>query len=209
SGIHRLGTIPDANELLKDLDEDINNVTIIGGGYIGLEAAENIFELGKKVTLIQRGDQVANIFDADMAEIIHNKAEEKGINLILNEEVTGFIGDHYVEKVQTNKNLYKKEVVLLEIDVQLNTKFLIQTNIKNVYAAGDCATDYQRVKQINDYIPLGTTANKQGRIAGANMANDSLTFKGIVGTSIIKFFDITLGKTGITEKEAKSLSIPY
>src|SRR5699024_11631319 len=70
-------------------------------------------------------------------------------------------------------------------------------------------TDYQRGKQINAYIPLGTTANKQGRIAGANMANDSLTFKGIVGTSIIKLFDITLGKTGITEKEAKSLSLPY
>src|SRR5699024_12140492 len=84
-----------------------------------------------------------------------------------------------------------------------------ETNIKNVYAAVDCATDYHRVKQINYYIPLGTTANKQGRIAAANMANDSLTFKGIVGTSIIKFFDITLGKTGITEKEAKSLSIPY
>src|SRR5699024_6637704 len=104
SGIHRLGPIPAATESSIDSDEDINNVTMMAAGYIGWEAAENIFELGKKVTLIQRGDQVANIFDADMAEIIHNKAEEKGINLILNEEVTGFIGDHYVEKVQTNKN---------------------------------------------------------------------------------------------------------
>src|SRR5699024_8350924 len=129
------------------------------------------------------------------------------INLILNEEVTGFIGDHYVEKVQTNKNLYKTEVVLLGIGVQPNTEFLThtdihlndngdvivnayqETNIKNVYAAGDCATDYHRVKQINDYIPHDTTANKQGRIAGANMENDSLTFKGIVGTSIIKDVD--------------------
>src|SRR5699024_5652126 len=63
NGIHKLGTIPDAKELLKDLDDDVNNVTIIGGGYIGLEAAENIAELGKKVTLIQRGNQVANILD--------------------------------------------------------------------------------------------------------------------------------------------------
>src|SRR5699024_12457839 len=99
SGIHRLGTIPDANELLKDLDEDVNNVTIIGGGYIGLEAAENIAELGKKVTLIQRGDQVANIFDSDMAEIIHNKDEEKGIKLVLNEEVKGMIVVHNVKKI--------------------------------------------------------------------------------------------------------------
>src|SRR5690625_5539845 len=94
-----------------------------------MEAVKNIVELGKKVTLIQRGDQVANIFDADMAEIIHNKAEEKGINLILNEEVTGFIGDHYVVKVQHNKNLYKTEVVILGIVVEHNTEFL--THIDN------------------------------------------------------------------------------
>ncbi len=64
----------------------------------------------------------------------------------------------------------------------------MQTSIPHIYAAGDCATQYHRVKQLDDHIPLGTTANKQGRIAGANMAGNPLTFKGIVGTSIIKFF---------------------
>src|SRR5699024_12745235 len=84
-----------------------------------------------------------------------------------------------------------------------------ETNIKNIYAAGDCATNYHLIKKVNDYIPLGTTANKQGRIAGANMAGQALTVKGIVGTSIIKFFDLTLGRTGLTETEAKSLKMPY
>lgn len=85
----------------------------------------------------------------------------------------------------------------------------MQTSIPHIYAAGDCATQYHRVKQLDDHIPLGTTANKQGRIAGANMAGNPLTFKGIVGTSIIKFFDLTLGRTGLTEKEANHLKLPF
>jgi len=85
----------------------------------------------------------------------------------------------------------------------------MRTSIKNIYAAGDCASQYHLIKKVNDHIPLGTTANKQGRIAGANMAQNGMPFKGIVGTSILKFFDLTLGRTGLTEKEAKRLHIPY
>src|SRR5699024_8505357 len=102
-----------------------------------------------------------------------------------------------------------------QTDINLNDNGAVivsayeETNIKNVYAAGDCATDYHRVKQIYDYIPLGTTANKQGRIAGANMVNDSLTFTGIVGTSFITFFSIKLVRTEKTVREAQSLSINY
>lgn len=226
-GIHTLGTISDTEKILKDINEDITEITIIGGGYIGLEAAENFIKLGKKVTLIQRGPQVAKIFDHDMAELIHDKAKEKGIKLILNEEVSGFKGNTRVETVKTDKHTYKTDLVLLGIGVKPNTDFLNntnihlstngailvnpyqETNIKDIYAAGDCATNYHRIKQIDDYIPLGTTANKQGRISGANMSGHSFTFKGIVGTSILKFFDLTLGRTGITEREATDLNIPF
>lgn len=226
-GIHTMGAIEDTENLMNDLDESIQNVTIIGGGYIGLEAAENFIKLGKTVTLIQRGPQVAKIFDPDMAELIHQKAKQKGIHLILNEEVTEFSGSDRVKTVHTDKQSYETDFVLLGIGVKPNTSFLKdtrmqltnsdviivnpyqETNIKNVYAAGDCATNYHRIKQKNDHIPLGTTANKQGRIAGSNMAGHPLTFKGIVGTSIIKFFDLSLGRTGITEREAKSLNIHY
>lgn len=226
-GIHTMGTITDTQKLLSDINDETKHITIIGGGYIGLEAAESFVEIGKDVTLIQRGPQVAKIFDKDMAQIIEEKAIEKGINLILNEEVKEFKGSTRVEEVITNHQSYKTDLVLLGIGVNPNTSFLKdtgihltnkgaiivdsyqQTNIKNVYAAGDCATNYHRIKQINDYIPLGTTANKQGRIAGANMAGNALTFKGIVGTSIIKFFDLTLGRTGMSEAETKSLNIPY
>lgn len=227
AGIHPLKAIPDAEHIMHDLDEEIEDVAIVGGGYIGLEMAESLVTLGKRVKLIQGAPQLAPIFDPDMAKIIHEKAKEKGIQLILDERVKGFKGEGRVQSIETNKGSYEATFVLLAIGVQPNTEFLEntgihttsegaiyvnphqETNIKNVYAAGDCATTYHRIKQIDDHIPLGTTANKQGRIAGANMAGQSLTFKGIVGTSIIKFFDLTLGRTGISEAEAKALRIPY
>ncbi|WP_217608738.1 FAD/NAD(P)-binding oxidoreductase, partial [Bacillus sp. GbtcB15] len=90
--------------------------------------------------------------------------------------------------------------------IQVNA--YMQTSIKDIYAAGDCATQYHRVKEKDDHIPLGTHANKQGQIAGLNIINIPKTFKGVVGTSIIKFFGLTLGRTGISETEANMLHIP-
>ena len=226
-GIHTLKTITDTEAILKDLDENIKHVTIVGGGYIGLEAAESFRSLGKEVTLIQRGKQIASIFDQDMAELIQEEARENGIQLVLGESVEAFAGGERVETVITDKQAHHTNLVLLGIGVRPNTGFLkntnlqmtrqgaihvnayMETNLEHIYAAGDCATQYHIVKRLDDHIPLGTTSNKQGRIAGANMAGNPLPFKGIVGTSIIKFFDLTLGRTGITEKEASRLRIPY
>lgn len=227
AGIHTLKTMTDTKEILKDLDENVHDATVVGGGYIGLEMAESLASLGKNVTLIQFDSQLAPIFDSDMAKLILKEAKDKGVNVVLNEAVESFAGENRVQTVKTDKGSYKTDFVLMGIGVQPNTAYLKdtdlhvtdggaiivnpyqETNMKNVYSAGDCATNYHRIKQINDHIPLGTTANKQGRIAGANMAGQSLTFKGIVGTSIIKFFDLSLGRTGISEAEAKSLKIPY
>ncbi|RKQ37969.1 CoA-disulfide reductase [Oceanobacillus halophilus] len=226
-GIHTLKTMPDTTEIMKDLTDDRKHVTIVGGGYVGLEMAENFKNLGKHVSLIQRGEQVANIFDEEMAELIHDEARKEGIELILGESVQGFSGDGRVESVHTDKQSYKTDFVLIGIGVQPNTNMLkdtgiyingqgaihvnayMETSLKNIYAAGNCATQYHIIKQVDDYIPLGTTANKQGRIAGANMAGNALTFNGIVGTSIMKFFDLTLGRTGLSEKEAKRYKLPY
>ncbi|MGM8211245.1 CoA-disulfide reductase [Virgibacillus sp. W0430] len=227
NGIHSLKTIPDTKAILQDLTHTVKKVVVVGGGYIGLEAAENFAAIGKDVRIIQRGEQVASIFDKEMAEMVQKEAEEKNIRLVLNESVEGFIGSTSVERVQTDKQTYAADLVLVAIGVDPNTDFLdgtgihtmqngaiivnpfMETNKKNIYAAGDCATHYHRIKQENEYMPLGTTANKQGVIAGINMAGGTMKFAGIVGTSIIKFFDLTLGRTGLSEKEAASLNIPY
>lgn len=227
NGIHTLKTLRDTEGIMNDLTDDVKHVTIVGGGYVGLEMAESFKTLGKKVTLIQRGPQVAKIFDEDMAELIHDEAQKNGIELILGESVESFSGKDRVESVKTDKQSYDTDFVLLAVGVRPNTSFLkdtgihmneqgaihvnayMKTSVKNIYSAGDSATQYHIVKQLDDHIPLGTTSNKQGRIAGANMAGNPLTFKGIVGTSIIKFFDLALGRTGLTEREVKRLNLPY
>ncbi|WP_226646102.1 CoA-disulfide reductase [Mesobacillus subterraneus] len=226
-GIFSLKTIPDAKAIMDYLEEDIKNVTVIGGGYIGLEMAESFAELGKKVTIIERNEQLAKIFDPDMAELIHEEAVKQNIVLKMSESVEAFGGSDHVESVKTDKGEYETDLVLVAVGVKPNTSFLegtgiktigngaiqvnayMQTSVEDIYAAGDCATKYHRVKEKDDHVPLGTHANKQGQIAGLNMVDVHKTFKGIVGTSIIKFFDLTLGRTGLSEKEASMLNIPY
>ncbi|SDN46529.1 NADPH-dependent 2,4-dienoyl-CoA reductase, sulfur reductase [Psychrobacillus sp. OK028] len=225
-GIHTIKTIPNTEAIIADL-ENVQQVTIIGGGYIGLEMAENFESIGKKVRIIQRANQLAGIFDEDVACLIHEHAKAKGVEVILNEEVQSFSGDTRVRKVITDKGSYPTDLVLVAVGVKPTTDFLegtgiqmhlngaiivneyLETNVENIYAAGDCATHFHRIKQLNDYIPLGTTANKQGRLAGLNMIGQTYEFKGIVGTSIMKFFDLVLAKTGLSEKETEQLGISY
>jgi NADPH-dependent 2,4-dienoyl-CoA reductase/sulfur reductase-like enzyme len=226
-GIHALKTIPDAEKIINELGEEIKDVTVIGGGYIGLEMAEAFVHLGKKVRMIERNNQIGTIFDQDMAEYILTEAEANGIEICTNENVTGFEGNEQVQFVHTEENVYRADLVLISVGVKPNTDFLedtdivrsdngaiqvnpyMKTTVHDIYAAGDCAMHYHIVKELNDHIPLGTTANKQGRIAGLNLIDRPRTFKGIVGTSVIKFLDLTLGRTGLSEKEAKHLHIPY
>ena len=225
-GIHTFKTIPQTEALIAEL-EDVNHVTIIGGGYIGLEMAENIREIGKDVRVIQRGDRLMPILDPEMSDMLHQKAKEKQVEVKLNEEVKSFTGNTRVQAVVTDKGTYSTDLVLIAIGIKPATDFLKETGIEtltngaiivseyletstpDIYAAGDCATHFNRIKQKNDYVPLGTTANKQGRLAGFNMIGKKIPFKGIVGTSIMKFFELSIGRSGLSEEEAKELDIPF
>ncbi|MDV2582296.1 FAD-dependent oxidoreductase [Alkalibacillus haloalkaliphilus] len=227
NGIMSMKYIPDTKEIKGYIDNhQPKTVTIVGGGFIGLELAENIKEIGIDVRIIQRSNQLMNPFDEDMAELIHEEAKRKGVELVFSESVQSFKGQEHVDTVITDKNQYETDMVLINVGVKPNTDMVsddfhlgpkgeiivnayMETNIDDVYAAGDCASHYHRVKQLNDFVPLGTTANKQGMIAGMNMIGHNRAFQGIVGTSILKFFDLDIGRTGLSEKEAKQLNIPY
>ncbi|PKR78469.1 CoA-disulfide reductase [Halalkalibacillus sediminis] len=227
NGIFVLKTIPDTNDILDYMDETIQQVTIVGGGYIGLEMAENFKSAGKEVRIIQRGNQLLGTVDADIADKIHSEAVQHGIEIIYDESVHGFEGKDRVEKVYTDQHEYNTDLVLVSVGVQPNTNFLDQevfnvgskgelivdefmrTNVPDVYAAGDCACQYNRVLERNDYIPLGTHANKQGMVAGMNLVGIKKKYAGMVGTSILKFFNLDIGKTGISVKEAESEDFPY
>lgn len=227
AGVHSVKTIPDTKAIIEDLRGDVEEVTIVGGGYISLEIAESFRLLGKKVRLLIRGTQIAKIFDPDMSKLVEEEAVRQGIDILYEEEIEEILGDEKVTDVRTNKQTLKTDLLIVATGVRPNTAFLketdlsmarngavdvngyMETNIANVYAAGDCALQYNRLTEKNDYIPLGTHANKQGRIAGLNMAGIKRSFKGIIGTSILKFMDLSLGKTGLSEREAKDAEFPY
>lgn len=226
-GVYTLKTIPDTADIKAHMSGDVQDVTIIGGGYIGLEMAESFHQLGKHVRLINRSEQVGKIFDAEMAAYIHKEAKKNNIELLLNEDTVAIEGDEHVEVIRTKKGVYETDLVLIATGVKPRTDFLqytsiktanngaihvndrLETNIRDVYAAGDCALQYHIMKQQNDFIPLGTHANKQGRIAGMNMVGENRLFKGIVGTSILRFINLTLGRTGLSDREAEKAGIPY
>lgn len=225
-GIRSLKTIPDTEDIIGEV-KNVEQITIIGGGYIALELAEVLSSIGKKVRIIIRSGQVASFLDLEMAKLVHEEAYKNGVEIVFHEELIRYEGDDWVTGVQTSKDFYPTDFVIEAIGIRPNTSFLkgtgiqlskngairvdphLETTVKNVYAAGDCAMQFNRMKQQADYIPLGTTANKQGRIAGLNMVGIPETFAGVVGSSILKFFNLTIGKTGLNEKEVKKMHFEY
>lgn len=198
---------------------------IVGAGYIGLEAAESFHVLGLETTVIGRPPQVLKRFDPDMAQLVQEELESKGIRLSLGDEVKALEGDAqgWVRRVISSKGVFEADLVLLALGVRPNvalakaagvalggtgaiaTDAQMRTNLPDVFAAGDCAEAYHRITGPGAYIPLGTTANKQGRVAGANAGGGHAEFGGIVGTAITKVFDLYAALTGLAEKEARAL----
>jgi len=227
NSVHVLKTIPDTKRILENLDNTKRHAVIIGGGYIGMEAAEALKSRGLNVKIIEHADKIGKLFDPDMSIHLQEEADRHGISVHTNEEVKELSGSRQVTHVHTDKGTYPADFVLLSVGIQPNSELIsgtgietgvkdairvnpfMETNVPDIYAAGDCALQYHRIKERLDYIPLGTNANKQGRIAGMNMAGQPRLFKGIVGTSVIKFMDLTAGRTGLSEQEAEDLGIPF
>ena len=227
-GVHSLKTLEEGiflREYAKS--NNIKNVTIVGGGYIGVECAEAFLHLGKEVRLIEAAERILTPFDEEMAELARLELEGKGVKLHLSEKVKRFHGQVAIEKVETDKGIYDSDLVIVAVGVRPATEFLedtgierakngailvnrkLETSIKDVYAAGDCILVYNKCLKEDSYLALGTTANKCGRIAGANMAGANQEFIGALGSAAIKVCDLELGRTGMSEMDAKRKGIPY
>lgn len=221
SGVFTLRTLHDGLMLHETLRRKRpGNVVIVGGGYIGLEMAEAFRALGLPVTIVEMAPQLMMNLDEDMSQLVLAEVERQGVRVLLNDGLVRCEGTNHVEKVVTQHNEIPAELVLLAIGVRPNTRLAEQagiklgagkaiavdnhmrTNIEGIYAAGDCAETTHGVTGEKTYIPLGTTANKQGRIAGANAAGMNCTFEGVVGTAVAKIFGLEVARTGLTEKEA-------
>ena len=210
---------PDADEI-KKAAKNAKDVVIVGAGYIGLEMAEAFVATGKKVTLIGKYDYPLPRFDKEIGEIIKNEVTRR-VNYRASEMIEAIEGKEKVEKVITDKGEYKADLVVIAIGVKPNvelakqlgvkigktgaiaTNSRMETNIENVYAAGDCAECKHMITKENVWIPLAPPGNKMGYVAGVNMAGGYIEFPGVLGTQITKFFDLEIAKTGLNEKEAK------
>lgn len=213
----------------KVTQSDTKSAVVIGGGFIGIEMAENLKELGLEVTLVQSGDQILSPFDAEMSGMMAKELEDNGVQLLFKEQVQSFSPlDHNCVEVRLSSGaVLQTELVISAIGVTPDTAFLqgsglsfgdrghivvndrMETNLPNIYAVGDAVevTDFVSGKQTA--IPLAGPANKQGRIAADNVAGLPTTFKGTQGTSIIKVFGLTGASTGNNEKTLRAQDIPY
>ncbi len=212
--------LPPDTDRIRKAAKEAENVVIIGAGYIGVEMAEAFSAINKKVTVIEFLDRPLATFDREISNIVREEMEKK-VELKLEESVEAIEGKDKVEKVVTDKGEYKADLVILATGVKPNvelakqlgvelgetgaikTNAKMETNVENVYAAGDCAETINLVTKKPAWIPLAPAGNKMGYVAGVNMAGGNIEFPGVVGTQITKFYDLQIGKTGLTEEEAK------
>ncbi|SES98069.1 CoA-disulfide reductase [Thorsellia anophelis] len=216
----------DAINIKKALNTT-DKVAIIGGGFIGIEAAEAFKLQGKFVTLIEYSPNLlARTFDPEITDLLTQELKNSGVEVLTEHKVLKIAKSGPYLKVITDKVAIEVDTVILAVGFKPNTDFLSNTDITlneqgailineycqttapNIYAAGDCAIVPHRISK-NSYIPLATTANKLGRLAGENMSGNQKAFIGTLGASGIRVFSLEAGRVGITEKDAKNANLDY
>ncbi len=223
-GVFALRSVRDAEVIKAWLDETTpQQVVLVGSGFIGLEVAEQLIEHGIAVTLVERLPQVMPAIDADMAFRVQEELERHGITVRLNTSMTGIEGDAQVHGVRLDTaELIPAQMVILAVGVRPNTDLArhigarigetgaiavdasMRTSIADVYAVGDCAESLSLITGRPLWRPLGSTANKMGRIAGDVITGGAMEHRGILGTGIVRVFDLAVAHTGLTELQARA-----
>jgi NADPH-dependent 2,4-dienoyl-CoA reductase/sulfur reductase-like enzyme/rhodanese-related sulfurtransferase len=201
----------------------IQKAVIVGGGLIGLEMSEALRAHGLDVTVVELLPHVLlGLLDIEMAVLLEKHLEEQGIHLACGEKVVALQGDSgSVERVVTDKRVLEAQLALIAVGVRPNAQLAIdaelevgphggilvndrmQTSDPDVYAGGDCVESRNLVTGEWSYVPLGSTANKHGRVIGTNLAGGEDSFPGILGTAIVKVFGYNVARTGLTEQQAR------
>jgi len=221
-GIFTLRTVEDALAIQQWIREHRPaRGVIIGGGYIGLEMAEALDAHGMQITLVERLPQVLPNLDPEMAGHVQAELSRQGVEVNLDQPVEGFGGDERVREVVAGGRRIPADIVILAVGVKPNVELARaagialgptgavavddhqRTNLPSVWAAGDVAEALHRVTGRPAWVPLGTTANKQGRVAGENVAGGDARFPGIVGTAVVKVFDLEAASSGLSEARAR------
>lgn len=228
NNVFTLHTMEDGIALKKAMENTkLKKVAIIGAGFIGLEVVEAAKQYGKEIRIFQRGDRILNApFDREITDLLELELLDNQVGLSKNSTVTELKGDSQVEGVIVEDEVFEEDIVILTVGVRPNTEFIAntgiemskngaiiinnkgETSIKDIYAAGDCAT-VPHMLQENSYIPLATSANKLGRVVGEIIGGLDSTYQPTLGSSCIKVLGMEAGRTGLSEGDAKRLGINY
>jgi NADPH-dependent 2,4-dienoyl-CoA reductase/sulfur reductase-like enzyme len=208
--------------------EQPRRAVVVGGGYIGLEMAEALIRQGLQVSLVHRGEEVMATLDPDMGALVSAALREVGVTLYLRESLTGYEHAHgRVTAVVTDQRTLPADLVIVGLGTRPNTALAaaagitlgekgsirvnprMQSSSAGVWAAGDCAESFHLVSRRPFYVALGTVANKQGTVAGINLAGGYATFPGVVGTAVSKICKFEVARTGLMEREIRDLGLLY
>jgi len=206
---------------------------IIGGGYIGVEVAESFAHLGMKVTIVEALDRIMAIMDEDMSELVATELKKNGVDIVTSTKVVGMEGDERVKAVLLeDETTIAADCVLVSIGVSPSSEIAqnagldlgprkailvdryLRTSDPDIYAAGDCSTVFHRLMCEPVFIPLGLTANRQGRMCGENivaeLAGTKLKpFPGIIGTAVTRAFDLEIAKTGLGQTDIDRYNLKH
>ncbi|OLS34904.1 CoA-disulfide reductase [Alkalihalophilus pseudofirmus] len=222
-----LRNIPDTDKIKTYVDSNKpKKAVVIGGGFIGIEMAENLVDRGIEMTLVEMAKQIMAPIDVEMASILHTHLKEKGVHLVLENGVQAFT-DQGKKVVLSDGTEIETDMTILSIGVRPENELAqsaglelgerggiivneyLQTSQEDIYAVGDAIEVVDYINGIKAMIPLAGPANRQGRIAANNMMGKKEKYQGTMGTSIAKVFDLTVAATGNNEKTLKHLGITY
>ena len=222
--VFTLRNIPDTYKIKDYVDNNKpSSAVVVGGGYIGVEMAENLKKAGLEVSIVELAEHLIAPLDIDMAADVHRYIKSKGIKIYLNNGVKEING----HKIILQKGEIETDMIIMSVGVRPETEFIIdsgitlndrgsivvdshmQTNVEDIYAVGDAIEVKDFVSGKTAFIPLAGPANKQGRIAADNVCGLDSCYTGTQGSAVLKLFDMTVATTGLNEKTAKATGIDY
>ena len=222
--VFTLRNIPDTLKIKSYIETtEPKSAVVVGGGYIGVEMAENLAKAGLEVSIVELADHLIAPLDFDMAADVHRYIKEKGIRLYLNNGVKAIDGG----KIFFRNGEISADMVIMSVGVRPETSLAkdcgialnsrgsivvdsrMRTNIPNIFAVGDAVEVKNYVTKAAAFIPLAGPANKQGRIAADNIAGFDSEYKGTQGSAVLKLFDMTVATTGLNEKSAEAAGIDF
>jgi NADPH-dependent 2,4-dienoyl-CoA reductase/sulfur reductase-like enzyme/rhodanese-related sulfurtransferase len=228
-GIYNLRNIPDTDKIKEHVDrQKPQSAVIVGGGFIGLEMVENLVQRGVRTTIVEMADQVMLPLDAEMAEMVRDHLESKGVVCKLGKGVKGFRkeGDQLVVSVENEKDI-QCDMVILSIGIRPENRLAkeagleigktggikvdasMQTSDPDIYAVGDAAEVREFITGFPLISALAGPANKQGRMAADNALGRKAVFRGTMRTSIVKVFELSVASAGLSEKTLRGYGLPY